>query len=167
VALPLGFSVDEGREQLDALFDLALHEEEDALHECLVLEELARAEVVVERPLQVVEGLVKVPLPNSYLRYLEQRIPRELLRPPAGWGQTEGAQVVLAPSSSSVGTYVGVLNDLLEVQNGLIVQALLLQDLSLVEMGPRILVVVFEQHLEVRETLLKALKLVEQYCPLK
>ena len=61
----------------------------------------------------------------------------------------------------------GVLDDLLEMQNRLILKILLPQDLPLIVMSLGIFVILFELLIEVDNSLIVVLKLVQKYGPLE
>jgi len=61
----------------------------------------------------------------------------------------------------------GVLDDLLEMQNRLVLKILLPQDLSLIVMSLSIFIVLFELLIKVNYSLIVVLELVQKYGPLE
>jgi len=61
----------------------------------------------------------------------------------------------------------GVLDDLLEMQNRLVLKILLPQDLSLIVMSFSIFIVLFELLIKVNYSLIVVLELVQKYGPLE
>lgn len=117
----------------------------------LVVNELGRLEIEVDRSLQVVKRLVEVLLLDPDLRDLEQSVARKL---------------VLA----------AVFDNLLEVQHGFVLLLFVLEDFALVEMGPSVLVIGLKQLksssktvyiVKVAQSLVVAFQLIVKYAPFR
>jgi hypothetical protein len=117
----------------------------------------------VDGSLKVVKRFIEILLVDPNLSYLKQGIPRKLLV----WPLLRGClllSVLALCQMWDVGC--GVLDDLLEMKNRLILQVLLPQDLALIVMSLSIFVILFELLIKVDESLIVVLQLVQKYGPL-
>ena len=107
---------------------------------------------------------IEILLVNPNLSYLEQGIPRKLLV----WPLLRGCLLLRFLALSQMRDVgCGVLDDLLEMKNCLVLKILLPQYLAFIVMSLSIFVIIFELLIKVDESLIVVLQLVQKYGPLK